>query len=478
MRPCAGTDPLAAPSSVGNPISLFTGSKRQVETDVVLPGSELAFRRFYNSANEAYRSGMGQGWSHTYAVALFATPDGARELLQSDGRRLHFAPAGPDEAGRQTYRTGSAFEGMLLTTAEGEHRRALPDGRRLRFTGSYLVEIDWPDQRRLTLHYRRQRLISVTLPDGALIEYGYDERGNLTRPGFADGTPREYHYENDAYASHLTGLTDRTGVRSSTWAYDERGRLSEATITGDGTAIGTGTIRYAHDDTDRLIAVRHVGPDGTITPVERREYATGIDLEPSRVIRPSVNPDEERVTMFERDARGRVVSVIERGWSLVGLPDAADAGEADGASGYVPIERTVRYGYERGALVTIDGPRDDVEDIARFEYDELNRLIAIATPLSPTLRMSGFDAQGRVTRFAVGTQSPVSVSYAPNGRPALMASRSCSAAASVRAASWSRPWPVERPAWSWAPAFWSPRRSVRTRTTRRPSSPRASAIRR
>ena len=401
----AGADPLAPPATVGNPISLFTGNKREVETDLSLPGAALAFRRFYNSANEAWRSGVGQGWSHTYAVTLFATPDGARELLQSDGRRLHFAPAGTDEEGRTIFRTGSAFEGTIVATAENAHRWELPDGRHLSFNGSYLIEIDWPDQRNLTLYYRQQRLVSVTdetgrvlrlawwpgvsgadralggykaqafgpasgqlasltLPDGELIEYRYDQRSNLTRTAYPDGTHREYHYEDETYPSHLTGLTDRTGVRFASWTYDSEGRaissehaggvervtmehpdasaieagqrvgtsvtnslgqsslyaweqpvggaprlleatgagcascpptgmrwsydtdgrLSGATVTGTGTATGAGTTRYAYDDTDRLVAVQHVAPDGTTTPVERREYAGIDELEPIRIV--------------------------------------------------------------------------------------------------------------------------------------------------------------------------------------------------
>jgi len=532
----AGADPLAPPATVGNPISLFTGNKREVETDFALPGAALAFRRFYNSANEAYRSGVGQGWSHTYAVSLFATPDGARELLQSDGRRLHFESAGTDDEGRALFRTGSAFEGVLVALADDAHRWELPDGRHLSFNGSYLIEIDWPDQRRLSLYYRQRRLVSVTdetgrvlrlaywpgvpggdralggykaqdfgaasgqlasltLPDGEVIEYAYDQRSNLTRTAYPDGTHREYHYEDETYPSHLTGLTDRTGVRFATWAYDgqgravssehaggvervtldypdaaaieagqtvgttvtnsqgqpslytweqpmggaprlleatgpgcascpptgmrwsydEAGRLSSATITGEGTVTGAGSTQYAYDELDRLMAVQRIMPDGTSTPVERREYATPADLEPVRIVRPSVNPDSERITVFERDERGRVTAMSERGWSPLGTSDAPGAFE--------PIERTVRHGYQNGVLVTVDGPRDDVDDVVRFERDELNRLIGVQTPLSPALRMTGFDTRGRVTSFRIGTQSPVSIAYDPNGRPSRIEQR-------------------------------------------------------
>ena len=68
------------------------------------------------------------------------------------------------------------------------------------------------------------QLDSLTLPDGSQIHYDYDNRRNLTRARFSDGTSREYHYEDQIYPNHLTGLTDRTGVRFASWSYDDYGR--------------------------------------------------------------------------------------------------------------------------------------------------------------------------------------------------------------------------------------------------------------
>jgi len=252
-------------NSVGNPINLFNGNKQQRESDFSIPGSKLRFTRIYNSANTDHNLGLGQGWHHSYAVALFDTGDGSRDIVQSDGRRIHFTPDGQDVSGNPLLRSGGSNEGYLVQH-EGNHLWHLPDGRQLRFRGSYLVEIDWPDQRRLALFYRQQRLASVTdetglalqfhytpgkkslagyeterfraqpgllesltLPDGRSIAYDYDQNSNLTRVRYSDETSREYHYEDTTWRSHLTGLTDRTGVRFATWAYDTEGRavLSE-----------------------------------------------------------------------------------------------------------------------------------------------------------------------------------------------------------------------------------------------------------
>ena len=537
----AGADPLAPPSTVGNPVSLFSGNKRELETDFAIPGSELVFRRTYNSANEPWRAGVGQGWTHTYAVTLFATPEGGRQILQGDGRRLHFAPAGTDAAGRAIFRSGSAFEGIVSVDAEGVHRWALPDGRTLRFNGGYLVEIDWPDQRRLSLYYERRRLASVTdetgrvlrfaywpgapgseralggydeqefgpaagqlsaltLPDGSVIGYDYDERSNLTRVRFPDGTARRYHYEDEGYPSHLTGLTERTGVRVRTWAYDAAGRaiLSEraggvgrvelthpdrraveagrevvtritnslgqeseyrwqqlvggaprllegtgsgcsscpptgvrwdydgagrliaAVQVGGGTAIGApGTAtRYAYDEAGRLAEVRRTDAVGTEHLVERREYADGTSLVPVRLVRPSVNPDGERVTEIERDERGLVTAVTERGWAPVLAAHGQQAPTSvHEPTGYRPIERVTTLTYDdRDRLVAIDGPRTGVQDVVRLAYDERSRLAAIAPPSSPILHLESYDASGRLTSYRLGARPEVVLTRDGEGR--------------------------------------------------------------
>jgi RHS repeat-associated protein len=60
-------------------------------------------------------------------------------------------------------------------------------------------------------------------PDSSVIEYDYDENLNLARVRFDDGTSTEYHYENETYINHLTGITDRLGNRYASWEYNYDG---------------------------------------------------------------------------------------------------------------------------------------------------------------------------------------------------------------------------------------------------------------
>ena len=516
---------LAPSTTAGNPLDLLTGNKRQREIDLALPGASLAFQRTYNSANADYDVGLGRGWHHSYALTLLDGGGGRRELVQSDGRRLYFAPAGTDAEGRPRLASAAANEGALIDLGEGEHRWDLPDGRRLRFRGSYLVEIDWPDQRRLALFYVQRKLATVTdetgrvlrlaytpgerglkgfetkrfgeqagllrtvtLPDGGELHYDYDERRNLTRVRFADGTSREYHYEAAAsgWGNHLTGLTDRRGVRFATWGYDgygranlsehadgvervtlehpdpavvERGdevetvvtnsvggrsvyrwarpeargpprllsssgpgcatcpptglaytydadgRLVESVRTGEGTASGVGSTEYAYDERGRVSEIHRTGGIGVRELVERREYE-GASPEPDRVYRPSVNPNGERVTETERDGRGRVLAVTERGYApVVTLPTESGLPE------HVALTRTTRFGYADGRLISIDGPREDVEDITRLSWDASSRLERVSPPAGPPLHIERYDANGRVTRVRLGERSPYELRY-------------------------------------------------------------------
>ena len=67
-------------------------------------------------------------------------------------------------------------------------------------------------------------LESVTLPDGRALHYDYDASRNLVAVRHPDGTARRYHYEDDVWPNHLSGITDRTGIRVASWRYDEAGR--------------------------------------------------------------------------------------------------------------------------------------------------------------------------------------------------------------------------------------------------------------
>ena len=518
-------------SSLGNPINLMSGNKSQPEVDFAIPGAQLTFRRMYNSATADANIGLGQGWTHTYAVSLFDSGNGSREIIQSNGARLRFTPDGTDENGHPLMR-GNRPNFGYVSFKDNRHQWHLPDGRTLTFNGSFLTEINWPDQQNLKLYYRFRRLHSVTdetgrvlrfdyhdgasagllngyetsrfskmpgqldsltLPDGSQIHYDYDNRRNLTRARFSDGTSREYHYEDQIYPNHLTGLTDRTGVRFASWSYDDygraissehadgvervtlayphpkivasgevvqtivtnslgnksqytwqlpqgeshpqllassgsgcttcpetgyeyiydsQGRLLTSIKTGVGNAIGSGKIEYRYDELGRIIEIRRTDESGQDHLVERREYEK-LSSNVLRRYQPSVNPDAEQLTEYERNERGLPVRIVRRGYTpwvaLAGEPDYLP--DTDEPIGYRQVERIYKFGYEDSRLSLIDGPRDDVEDIVKLNWDQRNRLISVKQPLGPTITFTEFDSLGRATLSEFGDTGASRISY-------------------------------------------------------------------
>ncbi len=267
-------NPLQPGVMIGNPINLITGNKYQNDTDIKLNSSRLGWQRHYNSANANYDFGLGRGWSATFLVLLQSINNNGAALLQSNGRRVLFdAPTqttATDGQSRYVWKATTPSDGTLHTEGDFVHW-SIPDGRTLRFKGAFLVDINFPGKARLSMFYKNNRLISVTdeyglqlqfsyyessnalpdysvvqqqfldhngqpiygaaparlktltRPDGQTIEYDYDTFGNLTRVRYADGTSRIYHYEHPVYFSHLTGVTDRRGIRTNTWEYNEQG---------------------------------------------------------------------------------------------------------------------------------------------------------------------------------------------------------------------------------------------------------------
>ena len=85
-----------------------------------------------------------------------------------------------------------------------------------------------------------QRLRKVTDPFGAEYRYQYDDNHNLVEVIYPDTTPddsdnprKTYHYENENFPNHLTGITDENGERYANFSYDEDGRaiVSELGVT-------------------------------------------------------------------------------------------------------------------------------------------------------------------------------------------------------------------------------------------------------
>ena len=454
----AGAAPGAAlPSTrLGNPIDLVTGTKLQAETDLAVDGAALGFTRFYSSANADTNLGLGQGWRHTYLVRLFAEPGGGRAIDDSTGRRVRFAPAPEGSPG--VFPGLLSSDGHLVLGDDGGHVWVVPDGRRLRFHGTFPVRIDWPGARSLSLAYRGDRLAGVTdetgrtlrleytpgrlglpgfdpsefgahaghlaavvLPDGSRIEYDYDNARNLTRARFADGTSRTYRYEDAMWPSRLTGLVERTGVRFATWRYDDQGRaisseradgVERVTLEIDAPAadgdVGTTIVTNADGarsaytwrrdpSTGAGLLLEASGPGCATCPPTRRRY--GYDAL-GRLVRDARLGDdgaEVSVRTFEHDALSRTVRIDETVF------------DADGTPITRPVERREYDGdSHRVALLARPSVDATAEHTVRTEYGAGGLPVRIVE-------------RGRSPTFELASDSPQPIGYAPIERTVTLA---------------------------------------------------------
>ena len=259
--PDASNNGFSPSTLVGNPISLVTGNKYQLERDYYINGTTLEFSRHYNSGNVLQNTGAGQGWSTTFGTRLVKLSGGGFVLYESTGKTIRFDNVHESETGLVSYHTNASNNGFMKTLNEFITLWELPDGRAITFKGSLLAHIEFPGHQSLTMKYRHGRIVEVideaerrmlfdytpdedylpefkegqfremaghlrqiTLPDGKRIGYDYDGNFNLTRVRFDDGSSKQYHYENPDYPNHLTGITDRLGNRFATWSYNESGQ--------------------------------------------------------------------------------------------------------------------------------------------------------------------------------------------------------------------------------------------------------------
>ncbi len=76
------------------------------------------------------------------------------------------------------------------------------------------------------------RITKVTDPAGQTIMAGYDTAGNLTALNWANGTSRQFVYENSALPWALTGVIDENNSRFATIGYDAAGNATSTELAG------------------------------------------------------------------------------------------------------------------------------------------------------------------------------------------------------------------------------------------------------
>ena len=235
-----------------NPCNIATGNKFRSEIDY--RNSNFSFVRSYNS-DTLVDVGVGIGWRHNFQ----------KELMVSDDSLTQVSTTGRGEPWLKVEGiwTGLADTDLLIGESDNGFELIKPNSAKENYNlmGKVVSEIDTNGQsttynygfdgellkvinhygHSITFAYDDQKVASIRDAFGSVYQYEYDDNRNLISVIYPDATPNDdsdnprkiYHYENEDFPNHLTGITDENGDRYGNFAYDEDGKavLSELGVT-------------------------------------------------------------------------------------------------------------------------------------------------------------------------------------------------------------------------------------------------------
>ncbi len=262
LGPCKDCDLM-----VSNPVNVATGNKYQEERDYAGTGPfPLEYVRRYNSLAWKYWTPPTVGpnflikspnWRGTYDRAVLHSDNSTfptARAYRHDGRVLSFklsggqwvADADVDERlTRQVDGSGNTT-GWTLATPADEIETYDVNGRLVTLrnragithtlaynANGQLISVTHSFGQQLTFTYDgNDRVATMTAPGSAVFTFGYAAPGNLTSVTYPDTRVRTYHYESGSWYRALTGITDESSVRFSTYSYDGYGMVSQSQHAG------------------------------------------------------------------------------------------------------------------------------------------------------------------------------------------------------------------------------------------------------
>lgn len=277
------------------------------------------------------------------------------------------------------------------------------------------------------------RLSTVTLPGGGQIQYVHDSFGRMTTVTYPGSVSRQYHYENAKFRWLLTGVTDESSQRFATFTYDTEGRVTASSHAGgadaysfsygsatsstitdplgasrtlsftnakgvyklsSSTAPGTGcgTVKNSTYDANGNLATRKDFNNNqtsyTFDPVR--------NLETSRT--EAVGTADARTITTQWDAVYRLPAQIDEPGRRTTYTYDANGNQLTRTVTDLATSqsRTWTYTYNlNGQVLTVDGPRSDVNDVTTYTYYECTSGAECGQVATIT------NAAGHVTTFSV-----------------------------------------------------------------------------
>ncbi|MGW6060839.1 DUF6531 domain-containing protein [Streptomyces sp. NPDC055189] len=393
-----------------DPVDMATGEMVMSATDVSLAGTlPLVLERHHRSGT---RTGhlFGRSWSSTLDQRLRLDASGVL-FVTDDGMVLNYPVPDPDatvlpvEGPRWPMSWDGAADGEItihrLDSGQTLHFRQLPH---LPPSELPLAAVSDRNGNRFTVGYSADGTpteivhdggyhIGVTVEDGhitafcllndpeqpTLVQYGYDDRGNLSEIRNSSGLPLKLTYDD---SSRITGWADRNDVWYR-YTYDHQGRC----IATDGTG-GALSSRIVYDtDHRRTLFTDSLGHTTVYEFNDAYQLRTETDPLGNRSHRTwdrydnllSVTDALGRTTSYAYDAAGNVTEVVR--------PDLHRTRVSYNEQGFV--ERVVAAdGAEWSQVFDAYGNRtagiDPAGAVTRYAYDEHGGLASVTDPLGST----------------------------------------------------------------------------------------------
>ncbi|MBK8010302.1 MAG: RHS repeat protein [Deltaproteobacteria bacterium] len=317
-----------------------------------------------------------------------------------------------------------------------------------------LASVVEPGGGRYEMTYDDRRLLSAfRYPEGATSTFEYDDEGRLTKDESSRGRVQTL---SRAREDRRTTITLSEGVHARSFVVEaQTGPLREPRVLRKQVLADGSVVEGRSDVNTAGIEVRETKfPSGarrelTMTPDSRwgmdAPYASEIAwVEPTGVRHVQTRntsasadaSDPLKLNAFSRETRlnsqrlmetyspstrTETLDFLQLKMRRLTVRDERDnllsetwRDSQDGVS-----VQTTSFHYDaEGRLESIDGPRDDVDDIYTFSRDSAGRVSRVVDPVGGAYSFVEREPGGRITHLTASNGADVKISYAPGGRVA------------------------------------------------------------
>ena len=345
------------------------------------------FSQLYYNSLRPFTGSIGNGWSHSYDIALQDQGNGAIVFTDSGKIRL-YTPSGDGYAsplGDHSTLSRNPDGTFVITERDGlEHNfdqwgritsRTDQHGSSMTFTyedGNLSGVVDGAG-RRTTFEYDAESLTRILDPKGNIYSFGY-EGVSLTSVTHPDGGVWQYTYDPDGF---LLTKTD-PGGNSVSYIYDTAHRA----ISSSDPEGRTRNLDYAVPVTDSIKTTTFEEKDGGSW---RYTYNTSTGTLTSKTD-PMGN-----TTRYTYDSRNNMISKTE---PLLGTTTYVYDDENNLRWITDPLGNTTSYTYnDHGQILTTSGPQGTVTST----YDENGNLLTTTGPTGPVTSYE-YDPKGNLIK--------------------------------------------------------------------------------